>query len=70
MPDLTPVQAGNRLDAHHDAVGSPVLAICMTCGISTHEVFDRPLRHLPLHDELDRAQAWLDEHDTPPGPAA
>lgn len=66
MYDSPEVQAGRRLDSHHEAEAR-VLSSCVVCGFSTTDSFDLGLRHLPLPSEVKRVDAWLIEHpDAPP----
>lgn len=65
MDDSPEVQAGRRLDSHHES-DVRVLSSCVICGFNTTDIFDRGLRHLPLPYEVRRVDAWLVQHDPPP----
>jgi len=70
-PSDTPeVQAGRRLDTHHEAqlVPRAVIARCAICGFSVSEnSFDRPPFHQPLAGEVTAVSRWLSDHDLPEG---
>lgn len=65
MHDSPEVQAGRRLDSHHDPVVR-VLTACTVCGFNTSDAFDLGLRHLPLPTEVKWIDAWLVNHPDPP----